>query len=43
MEYTGWVTFYADSVRVENVTTLLVDGKEMEFDEAIETFYEVEN
>lgn len=40
-EYTGWITFYANSVQIKNITILIVDGNEMEFDEAVENFYEV--
>lgn len=34
-EYVGWVTFYAERAIPNGMNTVLVDGREMEFDEAV--------
>lgn len=44
-EYTGWVTFYAESAEIkdtEDHNILLVDGYEVEFDEEVANLTKIE-
>ena len=41
-EYTGWVTFFADEVKRGDYSwILIVDGRDMEFDENVTSIEEV--
>ena len=40
-EYTGWVTFYAETVERKASNILIVDGYEMVFDESVDDPMEV--